>query len=425
MELKIERRRFHACVNCKVPYYGFSSVVHRRFLFFKRFVMIIGTIREVKNNENRVGLTPSGAAELIRNGHRVLVQETAGIGSGYSDEDYRSAGAELFRDSRDLVSQLDILVKVKEPVSDEFYLLDLMKGKTLYTYLHLSGVDKRITERLLKNEITAIAYETVEGEQGGLPLLAPMSEIAGVLAIQYGAQYLQKKYGGYGVTMGHITGAELAHTVVVGGGVAGEFAARAALGMGGFVTIFELRDERITELKSLFSELFGPYISKNLEVIKPEEPVYTQRIAAADVLVGAVLVRGARAPEVVKELHIHAMKRGAVVVDISIDQGGCIWGSRATTHEDPYYELDGKLFCCVTNMPGQVARQSTQALTAATLPYLLEMANQGIIEKLTASFNSTGRFVRGLNTHKGKIVYESVARDLDLMAFYQDPKTLL
>lgn len=386
--------------------------------------MIVGTIREIKNNENRVGLTPSGVAELVKSGHRVLIQETAGMGSGYSDSDYRDVGAELKRSPEDVVSEIDILVKVKEPIREEFYLLDLMKGKTLYTYLHLSGVEKAITKRLLENEITGIAYETVEGETGGLPLLAPMSEIAGVLAIQYGAQYLQKKYGGLGLTMGHITGTDLAHTVIIGGGVAGEFAARTALGMGGYVTLFELRDERIEELKDLLSDLFGPHISKNFQILKPTEPVYSETIAQADVLVGAVLVKGARAPEVVNETQVKSMKRGAVLVDISIDQAGCIWGSRATTHEEPIYEIDGKIFCCVANMPGQVARQSTQALTNATLPYLLTMANGGVIETLTASYNNSGRFAKGLNTYRGKITYEVVAKDLDMETSYMDPQSL-
>ena len=386
--------------------------------------MIIGTIREIKNSENRVGLTPSGVGELVKAGHRVLVQETAGMNSGYSDQDYRAAGAELKRSPEDVVSEIDILVKVKEPTPDEFYLLDLMKGKTLYTYLHLSGVEKSLTKRLLENEITGIAYETVEGETGGLPLLAPMSEIAGVLAIQYGAQYLQKKYGGLGLTMGHITGTELAHTVIVGGGVAGEFAARTALGMGGMVTLFELRDERIEELTMVLNELFGPHISKNLRVLKPVEPIYSDTIAQADVLVGAVLVKGTRAPEVVNEAQVKSMKRGAVLIDISIDQAGCIWGSHATTHENPIYEIDGKLFCCVANMPGQVARQSTQALTNATLPYLLKMANNGVIEALTASYNNGGRFAKGLNTYKGKITYEAVAVALDMESVYMDTRSI-
>lgn len=387
--------------------------------------MIIGTIREIKNNENRVGLTPVGVAELVKHGHKVIVQETAGIASGYTDQAYIEAGAEMKRDPRDVVSQIDMLVKVKEPVRKEYDLLELMQGKTLFTYLHLSGVEKALTEELLKNNITAIAYETVEGEDKRLPLLAPMSEIAGVLAIQYAGQYLQKKYGGLGMTMGHIPGTDLAHTVVVGGGVAGEFAARAALGMGGFVTVFELREKRLAELRQLFDELFGLHISKNLEILKPNEPVYSEKIADADVLVGAVLVKGARAPEVVSETQVRSMKRGSVIVDISIDQGGCVWGSRPTTHEDPIYDINGRIYCSVTNMPGQVARQSTQALTSATLPYILKMANEGIIELLTESYHATGRFARGLNTYKGKITYKSVASDLDLNNYYEDPKVLL
>ena len=413
-----------ACLGVVAPFIKslISSLFCNDVCILKFFTMIVGTIREIKNNENRVGLTPKGVAELVKHGHRVLVEATAGIGSGYSDEDYREAGAEVVRDAHDVASQIDILVKVKEPIRKEFYILDAMKGKTLYTYLHLSGVDKAITQRLLENQITGIAYETVEGEEGGLPLLAPMSEIAGVLSIQFAAQYLQKKYDGLGITMGHITGTELAHTVVIGGGVAGEFATRTALGMGGYVTLFELRDERIAELEGLFKELFGPYICKNLQILKPSEPIYSETLAKADVLVGAVLVKGARAPEVVTEKQIKSMKRGSVVVDISIDQGGCIWGSRATTHEEPTYEIDGKIYCCVANMPGQVARQSTQALTTATLSHLIEMANQGVCKTLSDSYNTTGRFAQGLNTYKGKITYKVVAEDLDMQDHYMDPK---
>jgi alanine dehydrogenase len=386
---------------------------------------VIGTLREVKNNENRVGLTPEGVKQLVDAGHRVLVQETAGIGSGYSDSDYRDVGAEMLRDAPEIVSEVDILVKVKEPVESEYSWFPMLAGKTLFTYLHLSGVPKSLTEALLENNITAIAYETVEDEDGKLPLLAPMSEIAGVLSIQYGAQYLQKKYNGVGMTMGHITGTDLAHTVVIGGGVAGEFAARTAVGMGGYVTLFEIRDERIAELRALFDELFGPHIAKNIEIIKPEPGVYDEKIAEADVLVGAVLVKGARAPEVVSEAQVNSMKKGAVIIDISIDQAGCIWGARPTTHEEPTYEIDGKIYCCVTNMPGQVARQSTQALTSVTLPYLLDMANAGVMETLMASYQDGGRFAQGLNTCKGKITYEVVAKDLSLDDKFEAGKNLV
>jgi len=239
---------------------------------------IIGTIREIKNNENRVGIIPEGVVVLVAKGHRVLVQETAGLNSGYSDQDYLDAGAEIVRDPSDVVSKVDILVKVKEPLEEEYYLLDLLKDKTLFTYLHLSGVPKSLTRRLLDNNITAIAYETVEDERGRLPLLAPMSEVAGVLAVQYGAHYLQKKYGGFGITMGMITGTELCHTVVIGGGVAGEFAARTALGMGGKVTLFEIREDRIAELYATFKTFLGENLLRNLEILKPEEPVYTEKI---------------------------------------------------------------------------------------------------------------------------------------------------
>ncbi len=387
--------------------------------------MNIGTVREVKNNENRVGLVPDGVKELVSRGHVVFVQETAGIRSGYSDHDYQDAGAQIVRDAEDVATEVDILVKVKEPLREEYYILDLLQNKTLFTYFHLTGIEKSVTKRLIENEITSVAYETVEDEHGKLPLLAPMSEIAGVTSVQYAAQYLQKKYGGAGLTLGHITGADLAHTVVIGGGVAGEFAARTALGMGGYVTIFELRDERIHELRTLFDELFGPHISKNFEVLKPDQPVYDEKIAEADVLVGSVLVAGARAPEVVTEDQVRSMKQGAVIVDISIDQGGCIWGSRPTSHEEPIYTIDRKIYSCVCNIPGQAARQSTQALTSTVLPYLLAMAGKGVEASLKESLQNGDGFAKGLNTYGGKIVYEAVARDLNLMDFYEDPKVML
>lgn len=387
--------------------------------------MVVGTIKEVKDNENRVGLTPIGVRELTATGARVLVQKGAGGGSGFSDDEYMSAGAELVETAMDVVTSADILVKVKEPVSSEFALLDAFKGKVLYTYLHLSGVDKNLTLKLLENEITSVAYETVEDGHGELPLLAPMSEVAGVLAIQYGAQYLQKKYKGRGVSLGLIHGAEQAETVVIGGGFVGATSAKTAAGMGGKVTIVNRSLARLERLKDEFRGYLGEKLLGNVSFVQMTDESLREAVAKADLLVGAVLVPGTKAPEVVSEEMVKSMKEGAVVVDVSIDQGGCIWGAKPTSHSEPIYDVDGKIFCCITNMPGQVARQSTQALTFATLPYLKTMASKGVMEAVRESLSGDGGFAKGLNTYRGKIVYRPVAEDLELVDRYSDLATLV
>lgn len=382
--------------------------------------MVIATLREVKDNENRVGLTPKGVKKLIVAGHTVIVERQAGWGSGFSDMLYEEAGAKLIDSAYEIVKRADLIVKIKEPVPAEYYWLDLFKGKTLFTYLHLSGVDSKLTHKLLENEITAIAYETVS-KDGRLPLLAPMSQVAGVLACQYGAHYLQKKHGGAGITLGAIDGAEPALTVIVGGGFVGLTAALTAGGMGGRAVLLDINVKAIARAKKEIQKRLGPVLSKNVTAQFSNNKILGQWIKKADLLVGAVLIPGTKAPEVVNETMIRSMKKGAVVVDVSIDQGGCIWGSRPTTHRHPIYDLEGKIFCCITNMPGQVAHQSTQALTSATLPYLLEMAKIGVIPALQRNKNLR----KGLNTFRGKITYESVARDLKLEAFFIAPENLL
>lgn len=381
---------------------------------------IIGTIKEIKNNENRVGLTPQGVRELTGAGHSVYIEKDAGIGAGFTNEEYLSAGGKILDSAEEVVKTVEILVKVKEPIPSEYKLLDLFKNKTLYTYLHLSAVDKGLTLKLIDNNITAIAYETVEDAHGRLPLLAPMSEIAGVLAIQYGAEYLQRKYHGRGITMGFIHNTDLAETVVMGGGVCGATAARTAAGMGGKVTIFDINEKRIEELKKEFYEYLGERLFANVRIVRSTETVLYEAVRKADLLIGAVLVPGTRAPVVITEGMVKSMKKGSVIVDVSVDQGGCIWGTKATTHSEPIYRLEDVIYCCVANMPGQVARQSTQALTNATLPYLKMMAGEGVIQVLSHSFKNDGRFVKGLNSYKGKITYESVAKDLELMNCYQN-----
>lgn len=385
----------------------------------------IGTIKEVKDNENRVGLTPKGAKELVSGGHSVFVQRSAGNGAGFTDAEYSEAGTTLLDTPEEVVKEVDILVKVKEPVESEYALLDMFKGKVLYTYLHLSGVAKSLTLKLLENEITAIAYETVEDSDGGLPLLAPMSEVAGVLAVQFGAQYLQKKYHGMGMSLGYIHGADQAETVVVGGGFVGATSALTAAGMGGKVTVVNRSAERIERLKKEFLERLGEKLFANVSFVELNDANLREAVKKADLLVGAVLVPGTRAPEVVSEDMVASMKKGAVVCDVSIDQGGCIWGAKPTSHSEPIYEIDGKIFCCITNMPGQVARQSTQALTNATLPYLKMMADEGGVGAVRASLGKDGRFARGLNTYKGKITYKPVAEDLGMMGDYAEAGELI
>lgn len=381
--------------------------------------MIIATLKEIKNNENRVGLTPYGVKELVAEGHEVIVQEAAGLGSGFSDSEYIECGAKIMRSPEEIVRAADILVKVKEPIPSEYNLLEQFAGKILFTYLHLSGVDERLTKVLIANNITAIAYETVQDETGHLPLLAPMSEVAGVLAVQYGAEYLQKKYGGRGITLGQITGVGSARVVVVGGGFVGATAAKTAAGMGSRVKLFDINPARVEELNRDIKEYLGPNLGQNFEALVPDGQNYDEALREANVVVGAVLVAGAKAPEVISEQQVKDMKEGTVLVDVSIDQGGCIWGSKATTHAEPIYEIYGKIYCSVANMPGQVSRQSTMALTNATLPYLKMIAKEGAEALIKKSLSTDGRFARGLNTYKGYLTYEAVAHDLGFEENYK------
>jgi len=387
--------------------------------------MVIATLKEIKDNENRVGLTPYGVKELTDAGLKVIVQETAGIGSGFSDSEYKECGAIMMRDPESIVKEADILVKVKEPLPAEYNLLEQFGGKILFTYLHLSGVDKRLTKVLVKNNITAIAYETVQDAKGQLPLLAPMSEVAGILACQYGAEYLQKKYGGRGITLGKITGIDSARVVVMGGGHVGATAARTAAGMGSRVKLFDINAARCEELNKELRDFLGPNLGKNFEALVPKGENLNDALKECNLLIGAVLVPGAKAPTVVSEEQIKSMKEGSVVIDVSIDQGGCLWGTRASSHSEPVYNIYGKIYCCIPNMPGQVSRQSTMALTTATLPYLKMLATEGAEKMIKKSLSTDGRFARGLNAYKGHITYKSVAEDLGMMDIYKDPKELM
>lgn len=391
---------------------------------------VIGALKEVKDSENRVALTPAGVKVLVEEGQVVYVQKDAGKNTGFSDDEYEEAGAEILDTAEDVVKTVDILVKVKEPVPEEYHLLDKFAGKTLFTYLHLSGVDKGLTLKLMEKHITAIAYETVEDAEGRLPLLAPMSEVAGVLAAQYGSQYLQKKYHGRGVTMGAIHGSVPCETVVLGAGIVGSAVARTAAGMGGKVTVLNRGEERLNEFSKEAKSYLGPKLFRNMRFeLLEEDDNLSDAVKNADLLVGAILIPGGRAPQIVSKKMVKGMKKGSVIVDVAIDQGGCVWGSRPTTHSNPIYSLEDKVYCCITNMPGQVALQSTQALTHATLPYLLMMANRGVKNAIRDSLSSSspdkGGFAKGVNVYKGKITYENVARDLLLEDKYVELKELI
>ncbi|MFH1012445.1 MAG: alanine dehydrogenase, partial [Candidatus Peregrinibacteria bacterium] len=314
----------------------------------------------------------------------------------------------------------DLIIKIKEPIRAEYYWLDLFEGKTLFTYLHLSGVEKSLTEKLMERNITGIAYETVEDEKGKLPLLAPMSDVAGVLAIQYGAQYLQKKYNGFGKTLGYIPNTDPAYTVIVGGGHVGKAALLTAAGMGAKVALITRSQSTVDRLKKEALELLGKHLYSNVQIFQSTPEILAEELKKADLVVGGVLVAGAKAPQVIKEEHVKSMKKGTVIVDVAIDQGGSVWGSKATTHENPIYEIEGKIFCCVANMPGQVSRQSTQALTSATLPYIQKIGKMGVMGALKADPG----FMKGLNTYQGKITYEAVAKDLKMTSFFQQTSTM-
>lgn len=369
----------------------------------------IGTIKEIKDQENRVGLTPGNVQELVKKKHRVFVEKGAGRGTGFSDDQYQKAGAMLVATPQEVAKKSDILVKVKEPQQSEYPLLALLKGKTLYTYLHLAAADPQLTKELVKNNVFAIGYETVQDEKGKLPLLKPMSEVAGVLAVQYGAQYLQKKYKGRGMTLGIIEGTPSAKVLVMGAGIVGSTSARTAAGMGAKVTIMDINEKRLKELKVQFKKKMGP-LGNNLKYVKSSQKTIEKELQNTDLLIGAVLVAGAKAPQVISEEQIGLLPDGAVIMDVAIDQGGCIWGSRPTSHSNPIYELKDKIYCCVTNMPSQAARQSTMALTAATFPYLVQMADKGA----EAYCRKNKNFAKGVNVFDGKIACREVAAALNM-----------
>ncbi|HEX5245636.1 MAG TPA: alanine dehydrogenase [Gaiellaceae bacterium] len=360
--------------------------------------MRIGVAREIKTDEYRVALTPAGARELVQKGHEVLVETTAGEGSSMPDADYLRAGAEIVSVD-DVWSRAELLLKVKEPIAVEYP--RLREGLVLFTYLHIAA-DAPLTHALVDSGIAAVAYETVETDDRRLPLLAPMSEIAGRLAAQAGAHFLEKPLGGRGVLLGGVPGVSPGRVLVLGGGIVGYNSAIIALGLGAQVTILERSIDRMRHLDEILSGRVSLVMSSTLQI--------ESSIADADVVIGAVLIPGARAPKLVTRDMLKEMKPGAVIVDVAIDQGGCVETAHPTTHTDPVYTVDGILHYCVANMPGGVPITSTKALTNATLPYVEAIADHGLARAVARDRS----LARGANVLEGKIVYEAVAEAHDL-----------
>ena len=361
--------------------------------------MRVGVPKEIKNHEYRVGLTPASVAELVAHGHEVFVETKAGMGIDFSDAAYEKAGAKILPTAADVFAQSDMIVKVKEPQPQEIAMLE--PRHLLFTYLHLAP-DPKQTEGLIKSGATCIAYETVTSRNGSLPLLKPMSEVAGRMSVQVGAHYLEKEQGGRGILLGGVPGVSPAKVAILGGGVAGVNAAQMATGMRADVTIYDISNERLAELDMFFSS--------QIKTAYASRAAIANAVKDAELVIGAVLVPGAAAPKLVTRDMLKTMKRGSVLVDIAIDQGGCFETSHATTHADPVYEVDGIIHSCVANMPGAVARTSAFALNNATLPFALKIANLGAEEAM----RQDPHLANGLNVSGGKIRHEAVAEALDL-----------
>lgn len=369
--------------------------------------MLIGVPKEIKNHEYRVGLTPASVRELTSSGHHILVETLAGDSIGFTDELYEDAGAEILATTDEIFAQAEMIVKVKEPQPVECK--KLRKGQILYTYLHLAP-DAEQTKLLVESGASCIAYETVTDSKGGLPLLAPMSEVAGRMSIQAGAHHLEKAQGGLGTLLGGVPGVAPANVIIIGGGVVGTHAAQMAVGMGANVTILDRSLPRLRELDSEFNGRLNTVYS-TLDAINSLSK-------ESDLVIGAVLIPGAEAPKLLTRAMVSNMKKGAVVVDVAIDQGGCFETSKATTHEEPTYIVDDVVHYCVANMPGGVARTSTMALNNATLPFAVQLANKGL-----DALKDDVHLMNGLNVHAGQVTYQAVAETLGYD--YVDPNTLL
>jgi alanine dehydrogenase len=357
--------------------------------------MIIGIPREVKDHESRVGITPAGVQALAHAGHSVLVQTEAGVLSAFSDEDYQLAGAEIVGLARNVWARAEMIVKVKEPVEKEFDFF--REGLVLFTYLHLAPLPL-LTNSLLASKVTGIAYETIRDRSGTLPLLTPMSEVAGRMSVQVGATYLEKERGGRGVLLGGVPGVPPATVCILGAGIVGTNAAKVALGMGAKVTIVDLNLNRLREIDDIFQGRVYTQASNSYNV--------SRAVQEADLLIGSILIPGAAAPRIVTREMVSKMKKGSVVVDVAIDQGGCIETAKPTTHSDPSYLVDGVVHYCVTNMPAAVPNTSTLALTNATFPYVLRLAEHGF----AATVRADDGMRDGVNSYAGQLTYKGVAQ---------------
>ncbi|MEK6983315.1 MAG: alanine dehydrogenase [Nanoarchaeota archaeon] len=371
--------------------------------------MIISIPKEIKDKENRVALTPEGAKKLTESGHKVLIEKNAGVGSGFNDGEYSRNGARIV-DTESAWSG-DVVLKVKEPLENEYPFLK--ENQILFTYLHLAGVTKTLTEALLKSKTTGIAYETVEDSYHRLPLLAPMSAVAGNMAVTIGAYYIAKFNNGKGMMLGEVLGHFYGKVVIIGDGVVGRHASKTAYGMGANTYVFGRHEERMDHLRDV--------IGRKSHILLSTSENIAEHVKDADLVVGAVLITGAKAPYVVTEEMVKTMQAGSVIVDVSIDQGGCIETSKPTKHSDPVFIKHGVTHYCVTNMPGAYPRTSTIALTNATLPYVLKLANDGLIESIK---KDTG-FAKGVNTYKGHITYKPVAEALGTEERFKELRELI
>jgi len=360
-------------------------------------IMIIGVPKEIKNNENRVAITPSGALAFINNSHTVLIEQGAGNGSGFTDEQYRSVGAHIIEDAKDVWTDSEMIMKVKEPLANEYQFL--RNDLVLFTYLHLSA-EPELTNALIDSKITAIAYETVEVNRS-LPLLTPMSEVAGRMSVQVGARMLEKHYNGKGILLSGVPGVKRGKVCIVGGGIVGTNAAKIAVGLGADVTIIDLNPERLRQLDDVFGNSINTLMSSPLNI--------ADAVKESDLVIGAVLIPGSKAPRLVSEETVQQMQPGSVIVDVAVDQGGIFETiDRVTTHDDPIYIKHDIIHYAVPNMPGAVPRTSTIALTNVTVPYAMQIANQGV----NKAIRNSKALELGVNTANGHITYQAVAKDL-------------
>jgi alanine dehydrogenase len=371
--------------------------------------MRVGIPTEIKNNENRVAITPAGVHELVRRGHEVYIQQGAGIGSGFQDADFSDQGATILPTAEDVWAAGDLLLKVKEPIKAEYSLM--RADQVLFTYLHLAA-SRECTDALLSAGTTAIAYETVQLPNRTLPLLQPMSEVAGRLSAQIGAYQLMKNEGGTGVLMGGVPGTPKAKVVVIGGGVAGEHAATVALGMQADVTVIDISLPKLREIDARFNGQIKTRVSTAFEI--------AEQLKDADLVIGSVLIPGEKAPKLVTDKMVERMKPGSVLVDIAIDQGGCFENSKPTTHDNPTFKVHNSVYYCVANMPGAVPATSTRALTNATLPYVIALADKGWKAALAADES----LAKGLNTHQGKVTYAGVRQAFPELPFEELAKAI-